>query len=226
MVTLAIDTSTSILSVALVRDDEVLASLDEATKNNQSEILVSRIESMMNDCNLKPAELERIAVAIGPGSYTGIRVGVAAAKSLGYALDIPVAGVSSLEVMAQFSLEQYFISKSKVEIIVPMIDARRGTVFAGAYDAAGKRIVPDGHYDRNAFLERFPRKGTSVFYIGDESLVFKTEELWMTVETVLDEGTKAETLARLANKRPSIENIHKLVPNYLRKTEAEMNAGV
>ena len=227
MLTLAIDTSTSLLSLALVCGDKVLASYDEATKNNQSEILLSRIERMMADCQLKPSDLEQIAVAVGPGSYTGIRVGVAAAKSLGYALDIPVVAVSSLEVMANFSLEQYCVSKQKprTDLVVPMIDARRGTVFAGAYDSNGERIVSDGHYNMNDFLEKLPKE-KSIFYVADESLVFKEEQYWITLETALDEGSKAETLARLAAKKMPVENIHELVPSYLRKTEAEMNAGV
>jgi len=224
MLTLAIDTSTNLLSIALVRDEKVLAWIDEKTTNNQSEILMSRVESLMKKCWVKPAQLEKIAVAVGPGSYTGIRVGVAAAKSLAYALDIPVVGVSSLEVMANFSLEQYFLSRSKpkIDLIVPMIDARRGTVFAGAYDSNGENIVSDGHYQMNDFLEKLPKE-KSIFYVADESLVFKEEQYWITLETALDEGTKAETLARLASKKKPIENIYGLVPNYLRKTEAEMN---
>ena len=227
MLTLAIDTSTNILSIALVREKKVLASIGEYTKNNQSEILMARIETIMNQCKVKPYQLEKIAVAKGPGSYTGIRVGVAAAKSLGYALDIPVVGISSLEVMANFSLEQYFLSKRKpkIDLVAPMIDAKRGTVFAGAYDSNGENIVADGHYQMNDFLEKLPKE-KSIFYVADESLVFKEQQNWITLETALDEGTKAETLARLAVKKSPTENIHKLVPSYLRKTEAEMNAGV
>jgi len=224
MLILAIDTSTSWLSLSLVRDGEVLGGVDETTKNNQSEILLSRIEHLLCRCDVKPTHLDRIAVAIGPGSYTGIRVGVAVAKSLAYALDIPVVGVSSLEVMAQFSSVQPSI-KGKIETIVPMIDARRGTVFTGAYDVEGENLAPEGHYKMSDFLEKFPKAATT-FHVGDESLVFKAEEFWMTAETVLDEGSKAEILAKLASKREPVKNTHSLAPNYLRKTEAEMNAGV
>jgi len=222
MLTLAIDTSTNILSVALVRGDEVLASIDEQTKNNQSEILLSRIEKMMTECNLKPTDLELIAVAIGPGSYTGIRVGVAAAKSLSYALEIAVVGISSLEIMAKLSLEEYSVIEAKVDIVVPMIDARRGTVFAGAYDSNGDHIISEGHYNINEFLGGLPL-GRSVFFVGDDTLADK--ESWVTRESAL-EGSKAEVLAMLASNISPIENIHSLKPNYLRKTEAEMNASV
>jgi len=223
MLNLAIDTSTNILSLALVCGDEVLASIDEPTKNNQSEILMSRIESMMTECNLKPAELGRIAVAIGPGSYTGIRVGVAAAKGLGYALNTPVVGVSSLEVMAN--------SATSDEIRVPMIDARRGTVFAGAYLHTGEILIPEGHYELEELLSKLDLGKDNISFIGDGAVVHKERLLATYGHTrVVAESdftrSKAEVLAELARKASPIENIHALLPNYLRKTEAEMSAGV
>jgi len=225
MLTLAIDTCTSILSVALVRGDEVLASVDEQTKNNQSEILMSRIECMVNDCNLKPADLEKIAVSVGPGSYTGIRVGVAAVKSLGYALDIPVIGVSSLEVMAMAAVSH--------GIRIPMIDARRESVFSGVYGCDGTSIIPDGHYLlEKLIVELIPIFPPSdiVFFVGDGAALNKEtlHETWSDAQVVSEsafERSKAEVLASLAMNRSPHENIHSLVPNYLRKTEAEMNAG-
>jgi len=223
MLTLAIDTSTSILSVALVQGEEVLASIDEPTKNNQSEILMSRIESMMTECHLKPVDLEKIAVAVGPGSYTGIRVGVAATKSLAYALDIPIVGVSSLEVMAN--------SVTADEICVPMIDARRGTVFAGAYLDTGEILIPEGHYLLDDLLLKLDSRKDKIFFIGDGAVVHKERLLETFAHTrVVAESdftrSKAEVLAELARKVSPIKNIHALLPNYLRKTEAEMNAGV
>jgi len=219
MLTLAIDTSTGILSVALVQGDDVLATVDEQTKNNQSEILMSRIERMMARHQLQPIDLERIAVAVGPGSYTGIRVGVAAAKSLGYTLDIPVVGVSSLEVMAQ---------GAGAGIVVPMIDARRGTVFAGAYDQ-GKSLIPDGHYDLEDLLGKLNVKQDRLIFVVDGAAVYK-ERLSKIAHAVIMvecdfDRSKAEILARLAHDLLPQENIHQLVPNYLRKTEAELNAG-
>jgi len=228
MLTLAIDTSTNILSVALVYDDEILASIDEQTKNNQSEILMSRIESMMNDCKQQPTDLEKIVVAIGPGSYTGIRVGVAAAKSLAYALDIPIVGISSLEVMAMAAVS------SDVHIRIPMIDARRKTVFAGVYDADGTNIISDGHDHIEQLIEALiPTlvEGDTISFIGDGAAVHKEILLkkWPEAEVITEahfKRCKGVVLAELAHKRSPIKDIHKVVPNYLRKTEAEMNAGV
>ena len=226
MLILAIDTSTNVLSLALVRDKEVLATVNEKTKNNQSEILMSRIETITKESDLKPADLEKIIVAEGPGSYTGIRVGVAAAKSLGYALDIPVVGVSSLEVMAMASVPY--------GIRIPMIDARRETVFAGAYDHDGTTIIPNGHYKIEKVINKLAStsfRSDVISFIGDGAVFHKKtlREKWPEAQVVSEsefQRNKAEVLAALAVGRPAQQNIHILVPNYLRRTEAEMNASV
>lgn len=222
MLTLAIDTSTNILSVALVRGDEVLASVDELTKNNQSEILMSRIEAMMSECGLLPTDLERIAVARGPGSYTGIRVGVAAAKSLGYTLNIPVIGISSLEVMANAVI--------RTGNVVTMIDARRGTVFAGAYGNTRAPLISEGHYTLDDLLIQLDFENSNVSFVGDGAVVHRDQILAIDNAHIVAESdfirSKAEVLAELSTKSSPQGNIHYLVPNYLRKTEAEMNAGV
>ena len=222
MLTLAIDTSTSLLSIALVRNEKTLAVIDEWTKNNQSEILMSRIEQMMNECGLRPNHLEKIAVAVGPGSYTGVRVGVTAAKSLGYTLNIPVVGISSLKVMALAAVV-------RGGACVPMIDARRGTVFAGVYDWRGDQLVAEGHYLVDDLLERLDFGVNAVAFVGDGAVAHKEKLLANIANASVRDGadfSKSEVVARFASGRLPQENIHCLVPNYLRKTEAELNAGV
>ena len=222
MLMLSIDTSTNLLSVALVREGQVLARIDEQTKNNQSEILMSRIERMMNDCGLLPADLGQIAVAMGPGSYTGVRVGVSAAKSLGYTLNIPVVGISSLEVMAN--------AVACAGIVVPMIDARRGTVFAGAYGNDAEILMPEGHYVLDELLEQLDFDQGSITFVGDGARVHRERILALgNVQVMVEDEfdrSKGAVLAELAVKSSPGGNVHSLVPNYLRKTEAELNAGV
>jgi len=221
MLTLAIDTSTSILSIAILQNDTVLNYIEESTKNNQSEILMSRIESLLKKSQIKTKDLTRIVVTNGPGSYTGIRVGVAAAKSLSYAIGIPVYAVSSLEVLAK-SIEPN-------EIIIPMIDARRKTVFAAAYSEILDEILPSGHYEIQDILGRDYAKKLS--FVGDGAITNKETILEIYPNALIYSESdftlaKAITVARLANDSNKVENIHELTPNYLRKTEAELNAGV
>lgn len=97
---LAIDTSNQPLSVAVLEDGNLLSQATCTKTKNHSVKLLPLIERLMEDARLKPCELDRIVVAKGPGSYTGLRIGVATAKTLAYTLDKELAGVSSLEVLA------------------------------------------------------------------------------------------------------------------------------
>ncbi|MCL1990103.1 MAG: tRNA (adenosine(37)-N6)-threonylcarbamoyltransferase complex dimerization subunit type 1 TsaB [Defluviitaleaceae bacterium] len=219
MLTLAIDTSTRLLSIALMHGNDVLASVEKMTKNNQSEILMSSIEALMNEHQVKPTDLKAILVAIGPGSYTGIRVGVTAAKSLAYALHLPVVGVSSLEVMAH-------ATDAREGIVVPMIDARRGTVFAGAYQKKGGIVLAEAHYSLDMLFERLVEAKVMLF-VGDGANNHEAQILHHYPQaTVIGEERYAHIKAVALSKVAKIEkavNPHTLVPNYLRKTEAEMN---
>ena len=101
MFVLAIDTSNTTLSVALVENNEILIEVVEATKNDHSKRLMPTIEALFKKVNRTPKELDLIAVAEGPGSYTGVRIGVTVAKTLAWTLNKPLVGVSSLEILAR-----------------------------------------------------------------------------------------------------------------------------
>ena len=140
MFVLAIDTSNTTLSVALVENNEILIEVIEATKNDHSKRLMPTIEALFKKVNRTPKELDLIAVAEGPGSYTGVRIGVTVAKTLAWTLNKPLVGVSSLEILARNIKEDAYI--------IPLFDARRQTVFAGVYEGASSNVViSDGHYE-------------------------------------------------------------------------------
>src|SRR5690625_1505828 len=100
MYILAIDTSTSILGVAILRDEQVIGEFTTNIAKNQTPRLMPAIDFLMNEVELSPDQLNKIIVAKGPGSYTGVRVGLTTAKSLAWAWDIHIVGVSSLESLA------------------------------------------------------------------------------------------------------------------------------
>jgi tRNA threonylcarbamoyl adenosine modification protein YeaZ len=138
---LAIDTSTAYVSVAVyhVDADSVPASRDEVGPMKHGELLAPSIDEVLREAGLVRQDLTAVVVGVGPGPYTGLRVGVATARTLGFALEIPVYGVCSLDVMAFSSrLEEPFVVTS---------DARRKELFWAAYDESGARIEGP-HVDR------------------------------------------------------------------------------
>src|SRR5215831_6135265 len=112
MLTLAFDTATGAATSALVRDEDVLGE-----RTGRAAEVLADADELLRGAGLAPRDLDRIAVGVGPGSFTGVRIGLAAARGLALALDLPVAGVSTLEALA-----------AGAPGAVPMIDARRGEI--------------------------------------------------------------------------------------------------
>ena len=124
---LGIDSSGMTASVAIVTDDQLMAEFTINNKRTHSETLLPMIDKMMNMAEVQPEELTAIAIASGPGSFTGLRIGAATAKGLALALDIPIVPVPTLEGLA------YNLSGEK-RLVVSVMDARRNEVYAGAYE--------------------------------------------------------------------------------------------
>ena len=129
---LLIDTSNQPMSIALMNDDEVLAIKQQIVKDHSSQLMPG-IQSLFNESNLKQ-ELDGIVVAKGPGSYTGVRIGVTVAKTLAYALNTKLYGVSSLKALAAT------IDTNDKRIIVPIFDARRQAVYTGLYQYENNQL--------------------------------------------------------------------------------------
>src|SRR5690625_3229828 len=122
MYILAIDTSTNILGVAILKNDQVIGEVVTNIQKTHSPRLMPAINSLMKKVELTPDQLGKIVVSKGPGSYTGVRIGLTTAKSLAWALNIPIVGISSLEALAYQG--RFFTS-----YICTFFDARRETVF-------------------------------------------------------------------------------------------------
>lgn len=133
---LHIDTSVEGSSVCLASDAVLLQPALSNRQKDQPGWLHTSIRQLMEDRKLGMNELEAVAVAIGPGSYTGLRVGLSAAKGLCFALNIPLIAISTLEMMA-FSIDR----NEKDALLCPMIDARRMEVFTAVYDSKLKEVM-------------------------------------------------------------------------------------
>ncbi len=221
MIYLGIDTSNYPLTIALMKDQTIL--IEEVTnlKINHSLTAMPAIEEMMKKAKVAPAELTHIAVAEGPGSYTGIRIGLTIAKTLAWSLKIPLHLVSSLKVLAANG--QYFDG-----LVCPVMDARRGTAFTALYD--GKTLEPviaDQHSDFRDFLNTAKELGRPILFTGTDITIH--EELIREVMGELAHFSgpqnrlpRASNLILLAQQMEATD-IHHAVPEYQRITEAEAN---
>lgn len=221
MIYLGIDTSNSPLTIALAKDDTILIEETSNLKINHSLTAMPAIEEMMANAKIAPAHLTHIAVAEGPGSYTGVRIGMTIAKTLAWSLKIPLHMVSSLKVLAANG--QYFDG-----IICSLMDARRGTAFMGAYEGKSlESLIPDQHSDVKEFLFKLKEFGRQVLFTGVDIEIH--EEM---IRQVLGEdavfSAPSNRLPRASNlivlaKSSEAQDIHHAVPEYRRITEAEAN---
>ncbi|MDO5606911.1 MAG: tRNA (adenosine(37)-N6)-threonylcarbamoyltransferase complex dimerization subunit type 1 TsaB [Capnocytophaga sp.] len=162
---LCIESSGINCSVAVAKNGKLLGELSENTGNfTHAEKLHVFIEQLLSDLQLSHKELSAVAVSAGPGSYTGLRIGVASAKGICYALDIPLIAIPTLTIVSQ---------QTENEIIIPMLDARRMEVYSAVYDhshqllEATKAVI----LDENSYAEWF-KKNQKITFIGDGAAKF------------------------------------------------------
>ncbi len=169
---LCLETATPSCSVALVHEGEVLAFEEDPKGQNHSEKITLFIDAVMKRGGVSYDELDAVAVSMGPGSYTGLRIGVSTAKGLCYAVSKPLIAVETLEAMAfggsSFISGRFLHSQRSVEMtLVPMIDARRMEVYAAMFDEninkirETEAIIIDG----NSFSDL--KKGHHIYLFGD-----------------------------------------------------------
>lgn len=138
---LAIETATGVCSVALLRDGQVIGLLESGEHNAHSRILHVLIDRLLWECGTTLSDLKAVAVSKGPGSYTGLRIGVSAAKGFCYAKDIPLIGINTLECMAAGMKKSVLQMELPANyLLVPMIDARRMEVYSAVFNPMGLSV--------------------------------------------------------------------------------------
>ncbi|HLG40925.1 MAG TPA: tRNA (adenosine(37)-N6)-threonylcarbamoyltransferase complex dimerization subunit type 1 TsaB, partial [Chitinophagaceae bacterium] len=146
---LNIDTAVELASVCLSNDDKVISLTINKTKNDHAAWLHPAIHKLIQDEELRIEHIEAAAVSIGPGSYTGLRLGLSAAKGICYALNIPLITINTLQMMA------HSVSAEAHDLICPLIDARRMEVFMAVYTKSYHEIVRPASMivDKNSFTD-------------------------------------------------------------------------
>lgn len=199
MISLFIDTALSYIRIALFRDDILLDSINEKCEKNMSSIFDLRVRDIFTRNNIEFNQVNKIYTVTGPGSFTGIRVGMTFSKVLAMANNLKITPISELQVLASTNA-----GKSKASLI----DARRGYVYAGVYDSDLNMVVDDMYVLLDDFLSN-----NSFEYISYDSF-----EHIDVMEPCID----FEAIIRKNKDKKQIDH-QVLTPNYLKLTEAEEN---
>jgi tRNA threonylcarbamoyladenosine biosynthesis protein TsaB len=220
MMILAIESSAKAASVAVCRDRELLIQYFQQTGLTHSRTLLKMTEDLLSNAGVTLRELDVIAVASGPGSFTGIRIGVSAAIGLAWGSDLPVCGVSTLEAMAHNAEEPGFV-------ICPVMDARRNQVYGAAFlneDGRVVRLTPDRALSLNALAGEALTDGRPYLLLGDGAEMcfefFKASGIACRLAPPLIRPQSAWGVACASLSAPKLSP-GELRPNYLRLSQAE-----
>lgn len=220
MLVLAIDTATKIGSVALYDDKiGVIGEINLYVKVNHSNVIMDAVDSLFKLSGLNIKDVDRIAVTIGPGSFTGIRIGTAIAKGLAYSLKKPIVGVNELDVLAH-------MGENREDIIVPLIDARKERVYFSKYRYVDSILLREEEYKDGELRDVLEElKGKKVTFIGDGAIVNKKLineilEKDYNIYSKANSIPRAGVAAQISLHLPE-DNLYTLEPLYVNKSQAE-----
>lgn len=226
MPVLAIDTSNKTLSVAIVKDEGTIVEQTVPDTLQHSVKLMPAIQEVLQESQVSMQELTGIIVAKGPGSYTGLRIGVTVAKTLAKTLRIPLKAVSSLQAIVANVVEVV----PEGTYVVPFFDARRNNIFTGLYQVKQQfpqLIAQERHISWMEWLQELATYDAPLYFVGqftDEQKEFVMEQLGekAVFTTEHDAVVHAGLFAKLAQDAPE-EDADVFVPTYLKLAEAEEN---
>ena len=216
---LNIDTSSSICSVSLAKDGEIIQGYESSKKMDHSTSLAPFVKNCLDYLRQKGEKLEAVSVTIGPGSYTGLRIGLSLAKGISFGLEIPLITLSSLKVLTVRAIFSYPDFNGN-ELIVPMMDARRMEVYTGVYNSALEVMEPETALilDESSFKNLI--QTDKVLFIGDGSDKFKelykgSNGVWLG--PLLPHAKYMATLSELYFKKKQFSDVAYSVPSYLKE---------
>ena len=164
---LHLETSTRICSVALAENDKLIAIKETSVTNSHSSVITIFVEEVLNTAKINLQKLDAVCVSMGPGSYTGLRIGVSTAKGYCYALNIPLIAINTLHSMANAYSFEFLSEISADTILCPMIDARRMEIYSALFNNKGGflRDTAAEIIDENSFVEILSKN--KVHFFGD-----------------------------------------------------------
>ncbi|MDY2510103.1 MAG: tRNA (adenosine(37)-N6)-threonylcarbamoyltransferase complex dimerization subunit type 1 TsaB [Ruminococcus callidus] len=213
---LGMDTSGSVAAVALydTEQDIFLSQQCLYTKKTHSQVILPLVERTLQDCGLTPSDLDGIAVAVGPGSYTGLRIGVAAVKAMAFALHLPCFGISTLESLA-------YQAATADGLCSAVMKARQNLVYAGLYQNKNGKlqsVVKDGLYDTTEWAGILQHQAVSILMTGDAAMQFTGETMMLAPAAVRLQNATGLCLAARYHEPQTPEQLE---ANYLQLVKAE-----
>jgi tRNA threonylcarbamoyladenosine biosynthesis protein TsaB len=209
---LHLETSTKVCSVALSRDGKLIALKEIAEENySHAENITLFIEDVLKQAEISVKDIQAVSVSSGPGSYTGLRIGVSTAKGLCYPLNIPLIAIDSLTALAEIAREKHPSSN-----LCPLIDARRMEVFNAIYNQEGEQIKP---ISADVIDEETYSSYTPFIYFGDGAV--KLHEVWKDKNCTIDSTilSSAKGQVSIAHKKflnNDFEDVAYFEPFYLK----------
>lgn len=222
-VILNIETSTEVCSVALTSEGQVLDHRENYEGQTHATLLSQYVKEMLDYARSREMKIEAIAVSIGPGSYTGLRIGLSEAKGLAFGLQVPLIGVNTLQLMAVATMFNHFIDEDKV-LYVPMIDARRMEVYTAAYDSALEPVLtPQAMIlDENSFSDLL-EQGYTLVVMGngsDKARQVLTREGVRFIAGIKPVAVEMLALAEKAWREQRFLDVAYSTPLYLKEFQA------
>ena len=224
MLILSLDTSTLVGSTAITRDDDIVAESCINVQRTHAERLLPAIKRMLEECGLSFSQIDAVAVTEGPGSFTGLRIGMATAKGICFAADKPIVGISTLAALAQ----NLAFARHPV---CPVLDAKKKQVYCGLYRDPGDGLLRMEWSERAASPEELVRRITeTTIFLGDGmrkygSMLSKAlgpKALFAPANYHVVRASNVGRLARRRLRNGETDDLFTLTPRYLRRSDAEI----
>lgn len=225
---LAIDTSSKICSIAVLEDNDLIIEKHINDGTTHSQKLMPMVDNILKECNNNISDFDLFACSVGPGSFTGVRIGVSTVKAFSDVTNIPITSVSSLESLAYNTLNSNF----KENIVCSLIDAKNDNVYCGIFEKKGDSFIQlEDLYAKNInevleILDKY--SSSSILFVGDGAIYHKYSILQRFskttfVEKDLNEQTSISVGLAAYNKYKQglYGDSNSISPLYLRKSQAE-----
>ncbi len=218
---LCIETGTDICSVGVAKDGEIISLRESSEGKDHASKVALFAQELFDELNIEPSDFDAVAVGMGPGSYTGLRIGVSFAKGLCYALDKPLIGVESLSMLSQLALESHEVQVLDIENwdqarLCPMIDARRMEVYTQIFDKEAKSIseVSAQIIDQDSFAQY--NDGRPFLIFGNGAAKCCEALPWAKFVEVAPSASGLGRIAHAKFERGEVEDIAYFEPFYLK----------